>query len=455
MILRRNPLKFLALVGLATSAGHLAFRIYFPLNEHAGSFLGIYASLCLLSLATTLWLKQNEEMAHHPALPWLILGFAACFRLTLIWGPPVFSTDIYRYIWDGRVQLAGINPYLYPPNAPELAALRNPLHALINNPGLSTIYPPAAQWTFRLAAAAAPTVLPQKTVFVLFDLLTAGMLLKLLSRRGFSPAWAVLYAWHPLPIIEFAGSGHLDSLMLFFLVAGLYLLETGRGSAGSAALAVSAMAKLVPLVMIPWLATQGRKRLLLAYLATLIACALPFLPELWEASRQDLPLLTGARAYVGGWLANPSLFAVSGLVIPEPTLRKFLLGGALTLFSIPWAIANKGRPARFALGCLYALLLCSSVVQPWYVLWLLPLLCLYPLWSGLAWTWLVGFLYIVFDQGFSRLTWLYPAWAWVWVLQYATVYVLLLRELSGWARKWGVTNPREVLLKDGEKSWMR
>lgn len=461
VILRTNPSKFLPVIGLATLAGHVAFRPYFPLNKHIGAFLGIYAALCLLSLATALWLKRDAgdsaALSSLPpaALPWLVLGFAACFRLVLVWGPPVFSTDVYRYVWDGRVQLAGINPYVHPPSAPELLYLRDPLYVLINNPHLSTIYPPLAQGVFRLAASSAPTVLAQKMTFIVFDLLTIWMLMKLLSLRGASQAWAVLYAWHPLPVIEFAGSGHLDALMLFFLISGLYLLEKERPVAGSAALAAAAMAKLVPLVMIPWIVAQGRKRLILVYFGTLAACALPFLPGLWEASRQGLPLLTGARAYAEGWLANPSLFAISGLAVSDQSLRKFLMGGVLVALSIPWAVTNKKHPARFILGCLYALLLCSSVVQPWYVLWILPLLCLYPLWSGLAWTWLVGFLYIVFDQGLSHSTWHYPAWAWVWIAQYATVYALLLYEFLGWVRKWDVTNLKEVLLSGREKSWIQ
>lgn len=438
---RAKPFVLLTSVGLATAAGHLAFRLYFPLELHIGAFLGIYAALCLLSLATTLWLKRDAAaltalpFSSRKTLPWLVLGFAACFRLILIWGPPVFSTDVYRYIWDGRVQRAGVNPYAFAPAAPELAFLRDPLHGRINFPELSTIYPPVAEWTFRLAATAAPTVMAQKTAFVLFDLLLVWVLMKFLSSRGASPAWAVLYAWHPLPVVEFAGSGHLDSLMLFFLILGLYLLERGKADAGAAALAAAAMAKLTPLVMIPWLTAQGRKRTALVYLGVIIACAAPFVPGLREAYRQGRPLFTGARAYASGWLANPGLFAFLGLALPNPALRKALLGGVLVALSVPWALGNKNRPTIYALGCLYALLLCSPVAQPWYVLWLLPLLCLHPLWSGLAWTWLVGFLYVFLDKTLAAMTWRCPAWAWAWLAQYVIVYGLLLYEGIRWTRE--------------------
>lgn len=424
-------------VGAAAFAGHLALRSYFPLNQHIGAFLGVYCALCLLSLAAVLRLRRLEAAPsalsprRRALLPYIVLGFAAACRLVFLWDPPILSTDIYRYIWDGRVQLAGISPYLHAPAAPALATLRDPLHAFINHPELSTIYPPAAQWLFRAVATAAPTIMGFKAAFILFDLLTIWTLMKLLALRGLSPAWALVYAWHPLPVIEFAGSGHLDAAMIFLLVWGLYLLERGRHSAGSAALAAAAMTKLAPLVMIPWLLVQRRRRSALVYFGVVAACAAPFAPAVWQAYRHGLPVLTGPRAFTSGWLANPSLFAILGLLGVPPTTRKLVLACALMALSIPWARGNRDNAAVYALGCLYALLLCSSVVQPWYVLWLLPLLCLYPLWSGLAWTWLVGSFYVVLDQRLSDLSWHYPAWLWLWVIQYGVVYGFLLYEVMG------------------------
>ncbi|MBU6430567.1 MAG: hypothetical protein KGR26_16230, partial [Cyanobacteria bacterium REEB65] len=103
--MRHNVLAALMAIGMATIAGLLAIRAYFPLNRHVGAFLAIYAALCLLSLATAIWLRRFETTldARSPRfrvlLPWLVMGFGAAFRLVFLWDPPTFSTDVYRYIW--------------------------------------------------------------------------------------------------------------------------------------------------------------------------------------------------------------------------------------------------------------------------------------------------------------------------------------------------------------------
>ncbi|MBI5631305.1 MAG: DUF2029 domain-containing protein [Elusimicrobia bacterium] len=433
---RSASAKFLLVIASSTLAGHAALRLYAPLRQHIPEFLAIYAALCLLSMATAFWLTDNAPVLEplsaraRAALPWLILGCAALFRLVLIWGPPMISTDVYRYAWDGRVQLAGINPYLHAPSSAELASLRASWHGLINHPELSTIYPPLAQWVFRLAATASPAVLAQKGAFVFFDLLTIWLLMRFLSARGQSAAWATLYAWHPLPVIEFAGSGHLDPLMMFAMLAGLYLLERGRPLAGCAVLGLSAMAKLAPLVMIPWVLVQRRRGPALAYFGVIALCVAPFAGDLWEAYRQGLPMFVGMRAFASEWLTNPGLFSLAIAVIADPAARRIAFAAALGTLSIPWALANRDRPTAYALGCLFALLLCSPVVQPWYVLWLLPLLCLHRLWSALAWTWLVGLAYLMVDSRLRTSPWLVPASTLLWLAQYGTVLGLLLWEIG-------------------------
>ncbi|MGH8649741.1 MAG: hypothetical protein ACREUP_10620, partial [Burkholderiales bacterium] len=148
-----------------------------------------------------------------------LIGFSVAFRITLLWTQPVLSDDIYRYVWDGRVQAAGINPYLYPPESPQLAHLRDDtVYPQINRPWARTIYPPGAQWLFRAMYAATPnSVVFMKATFVAFDLLTILLLMRLLRSLSLPPNRAILYAWHPLPVFELSGSGHLDGLMLPFV----------------------------------------------------------------------------------------------------------------------------------------------------------------------------------------------------------------------------------------------
>ncbi|MBV9820896.1 MAG: hypothetical protein JO144_01530, partial [Actinobacteria bacterium] len=93
-----------------------------------------------------------------------ILGGAVVLQVLAMCTAPGSSDDDYRYLWDAKVQLAGIDPYRYPPDAPELQRLREPFFfsastghcawpvdggcSSINRPGVRTIYPPVAEGAF-------------------------------------------------------------------------------------------------------------------------------------------------------------------------------------------------------------------------------------------------------------------------------------------------------------------
>src|SRR5581483_9491274 len=111
-----------------------------------------------------------------------------------------------------------------------------------------------------------------------FDLGTVAMLLLLLRQRRRRAAWAALYAWHPLAVLEFASSGHLDSLMIFLMMAGFWLHERGRRGRASAAFGLAAAVKWIPFVMAPWLAVRGRLRDSAIFLVAAFALVLPFAP---------------------------------------------------------------------------------------------------------------------------------------------------------------------------------
>src|SRR5215467_11458449 len=153
----------------------------------------------------------------------IMLGFAVLFRCIVLFSPLLLSSDLYRYVCDGRVQRAGINPYRYAPEDDALVPLRDTtIYPRINRPELHTIYPPAAQMLFALITTVVPdSVSGMKAVMVLFDLATLGVLMRLLKRHGSDPERLALYAWSPLVVFEFAGSGHVDALMLPFLLLAL------------------------------------------------------------------------------------------------------------------------------------------------------------------------------------------------------------------------------------------
>jgi hypothetical protein len=217
----------------------------------------------------------------------LIVGFAIVYRLVQLPAHPIQEIDIYRYLWDGRVTLAGVNPYAYSPNevlaeagaaVTEAGGLhfapRSPdgqrLATLLADPrvretfqtvdhrGVPTIYPPMSQAVFALAAAATPAdcgprgqIIGMKTTLFLFDLGTIGVLILLLRAVGRSVHWCLAYAWCPLVIKEVANSGHLDVIAVFFTTLAIYLFVRRRPYAAAAAWAAAILAKVYPVVLLP------------------------------------------------------------------------------------------------------------------------------------------------------------------------------------------------------------
>lgn len=156
-----------------------------------------------------------------------ILVFAAVLRFLFLFQNPELSDDIFRYLFDGAMLLGGHNPYAEAPNAvttagPAAAALI----PLVNHAHLPTIYPPAAQLVFAAGAILGGTV-GMKLILILMDLLSCGLILKLLKQLRLPAAAATLYAWHPLPVIEIAASGHIDAAALCFLLLALSIILYG------------------------------------------------------------------------------------------------------------------------------------------------------------------------------------------------------------------------------------
>src|SRR5262252_9611121 len=191
----------------------------------------------------------------------LILATAALLRLVALAAPVFLSDDINRYIWDGRVQAAGINPYRYIPTDPVLAPLRDTLifPNINRNNYAPTIYPPIAQMLFLLANRLGGTVLAVKLVFVAVEAIGIVALLAVLQAAGKPGEHILLYVWHPLPVWEIAGSGHIDAAVVAFVALALAAAVTGRRSWSGAALAAATLVKFFPLVLAPalWRPANG------------------------------------------------------------------------------------------------------------------------------------------------------------------------------------------------------
>ena len=395
---------------------------------------GVFPAFLCWALAAYLVLRRGAS----PGRPHLILGAALVFRLTLWWSPATLSDDVFRYIWDGRVQLAGINPYLYAPSSPQVAYLRDALYPSVNHAAIPTIYPPLAQLFFRAICVLSATPAAFKLALLLCDWGLCLLVAHTLVRRGQDPRRVVLYAWNPLPLVEIAGSGHIDALGVLILFAALYALHNQRWAAAICALAGAFLVKLVPLALLPtfwrrpcaaWFNFRKRSALLLFPTLGLLA--------FWPFASAGEKLATGLLTYVQHWHFNAAAYSLFRFALQPWDDHAY--AHARWLCTALFAVVALGvqiryrDPYRAAFATLGAYILLSPTVHPWYLLWVLPFLAFFP---SPAWMLLSGLIFLAYEVqiGYgSGGVWREKPWV-LWA-QYAPFYLLLCgAEL---ARRWG------------------
>ncbi len=246
--------------------------------------------LWMTYIPAVLWVARTPPATRTEdrwALAWVI-ALAVLFRIVLLPGEPEISSDFYRYLWDGRVFHAGVNPYAFPPTAQALAPLRfDSLHLHLNRPDVPGFYPPLAEWVFRAVDAFHPNVVGLKFAFFSFEAFGAGALLVLLRRVGRPLSQSLVYLWNPLIVVELTRGGHSDAIMLPWLLFALFFRMNGRMAAAGVALGFATLARLYPIVCLFALirrARPGERRLFgfepalpIAFGMTLLAGYLPFL----------------------------------------------------------------------------------------------------------------------------------------------------------------------------------
>lgn len=351
--------------------------------------LPVFVAIALLQgavwAAAAVLMRRREW---RPSLV-LILGTAILMRVIALAAPVFLSDDIYRYVWDGRVQAAGINPYRYIPTDRHLAALQDEaIFPNINrNNYAPTIYPPIAQMLFLLAHGFGGTVLATKLVFVAAEAVGIWALLLVLRAAEAPRQQILLYAWHPLPIWEIAGSGHIDAAVVAFTVLALAAALAGRRAWSGAALAAATLVKFFPLVVAPalWRPAGSNRwdwRWPAAFIAVVVAAYLPYVAAGWRV-----------LGFLPGYAAEENLTSGSGFwlldmsrhVVPVP-LAAYLatIAAAMAGLSIG-ALRRTPQPRsslRWATVLAIAVTFLSSPHYPWYFVWLVALLAVTPWWPG-------------------------------------------------------------------------
>jgi alpha-1,6-mannosyltransferase len=275
----RYPREIIALAPLgATGCIILALIAIGPWVNGKLGYPGLVPLLIATSLTTAVSTKIARTTTTRGGLA-LVLVLALAMRVSIVVVNPILSTDVYRYVWDGRVQAAGINPYRFVPADPALSALRDAsVFPNVNRADSAvTIYPPVAQAFFYLATRVGETITVMRLALVACELVTIGIIIDLLRRFGRPVTTVAAYAWHPLPIWEIANNGHVDALMVALAMAGLWLFIRMRPLVSAVAVALGMLVKPYLILIMPALWRPWDWRVPLAVLLTIGICYLPYL----------------------------------------------------------------------------------------------------------------------------------------------------------------------------------
>ncbi|HEY6189104.1 MAG TPA: glycosyltransferase 87 family protein [Pyrinomonadaceae bacterium] len=314
----------------------------------------------------------------------IVIVFAALFRLSIIYTPPFLSDDIYRYIWDGRVQAAGINPYRYIPADEHLKGLRDDaIYPKINRRDFArTIYPPLAQAIYLATTRVSESVTWMKATMVGFEVLTLLALLGLLNSMGLPLQRVLIYAWHPLIVWEIAGSGHLDSIAIAFVCLALLAYRRKWETTVGVALGCAVLVKLIPLALFPALYKRWGWRMPVAFALTIVAAYVPYL----SVGINVFGYLPGYTAEEG--LQSGSRFFILSLVrrlfggANVPSAAYMIFAGLVLASLAAWALYRRedseGSHVRSAFVLATAFTLLLSPRYEWYFAWLIPFLCFVP-----------------------------------------------------------------------------
>jgi hypothetical protein len=294
------------------------------------------------------------------------LVLAAVWHIEFLRVPSGADDDIHRYVWDGRLQRLGYNPYIVVPSDPAAKGLHIQETRGLNNPDLASPYPPGAQLFFRAVTAIQESTFALKLAFVVCEFAIVFVLLDILRCTRQAAHLVLAFAWNPLLAIEVAGSGHIDIVgALLLAVSAAALVRRWRATA-AVALGLAISVKLLPVVLLPlyWKRVRIRDAALAAVVVGLLY--VPFL------NHGRIPIGSLAT-YVKSFRFNGPVFAALDQVAPPQLLAGLaVLVGLLTATWLRRA-APEWSPDLFAWP-MAASLLCAPVVFPWYLLGLLPFL---------------------------------------------------------------------------------
>ena len=404
---RAPALRVLALGGILLLALTICSRNFS--DRGAPSFI---VWLAIAGLAYLLAIRELSSTANFPKRVVLIaLAFSAAWHLLFLLKPPGVDDDVHRYVWEGRVQRLGYNPYRLVPSDPKVAGLHTSETRTLNHPDLTSPYPPGAQLFFRVVTAIHESVFALKVAFVLCEFAIVFVLLDVLRRAGKGAHWVLAFVWNPLLATEVAGSGHVDIVGVLLLLVSVAALLRHWRTVATVTFGLAVAVKFLPIVLLPlyWKRVRVRDVALAAIVGGLLY--FPFLEH------GHIPL-GSFGTYVHSFRFNGPAFAMlEQMIAPQVVAALAVLAGFLVAIWMRRRFSDLSADS-FAWP-MAATLLCAPVVYPWYLLWLLPFLRSASTLPIIVWTVSIIPTYYVWHLRTLGRPWLVPGW--IMLLEYGAI----------------------------------
>jgi alpha-1,6-mannosyltransferase len=401
--------------------------IIFDLFNGSGNmplYMFIYFEVFILFSLAFFILKTRQPRDEEQSLlinniPIFIIITGIIFRITLIPAVPTTSPDVFRYLWEGKIVAHGINPYQIPPDAASLNQYHSDLWSKVGFKNMTSIYPPFAQVAFFIGhLISGESVWGLKIVYLICEIITLIFLLKLLRLKKINPGYIILYAWLPIPIMEYFINAHIDAVGIAFLVLFLYHIEKGRNNLSAVFFALSILVKFYPLMLFPLLIKKtGIKKLIpftMIFLLTSIVFYAPFLTS-------DFAVKNSLTTYLLRWEFNGSVYNLIKVFSDRDLAR--IICSILLIITIAVISYQYRDFVNGAFGVFLSFVIFATTIYPWYLGWIAainPVLNFYSVFS------------LLFTSNFSNFTPLGKVWQEYWrvlVIEYFPFFLLLYIDL--------------------------
>lgn len=380
----------------------------------------ISSSLIFIAVCAML-LKENVPSKYF----YILVGTGILLRIAFLTVHPVGSPDYYRYVWDGKVEAHGINPYRYAPDDPALTPLHSDLiPRLVTYPNMRTIYPPLSEVLFYLAyLIAGESYLGIKILILIFDLFTLAGLHLTLKKLKIDRKYLLIYALCPLPLIQFFLDGHVDSFGFTFLIFAVYFYLGGRKTLSYILIGLSMLIKPLALIVVPILffTEKGAANRLKAAAVPVLLFGLCYIPYIFTGSP-----FSALMKFTENWTFNGVVFDILNHFIRDNQRARAVCAVLLVIAYLPVLLGKKDFLTKIYMS-IFLLFIFSPIVHPWYIGWLAVILPLVPRWSGIAYVGLSSL--TAFTILTYQLTGVWNDYTLVLLFEYGPVLILFLWEL--------------------------